>query len=601
MSTGSDTSGESTVNDKQLVTPENIHEYLEQHQTKELLRFVSVGSVDDGKSTLIGRLLHDTKGIYEDQLSAVKKASTQGAMEIDFSLFTDGLKAEREQGITIDVAYRYFSTDRRKFIIADTPGHEQYTRNMATGASTANVAIILIDARLGVLPQSRRHAYIASLLGIPHLLVAVNKLDLKDYSKQVFDDIVADFKNVAARLAFKDVKFVPISAKLGDNVVSLSDNTPWYKETTLLEYLETVPIATDRNHVDFRFPVQYVVRPNLDYRGFAGEVAAGTVKAGDKLMVLPSRKTSTLVSIDTFDGPLDSAFASQAVTLRLADEIDISRGDMLVHPDNVPEVAQRFDANVVWMSERDLDFGKSYLLKHTTRVVRANVEEVTSITDLDKLDAHPANGMKLNDIGQLRIKTHQPLYFDAYTRSHSTGAFILIDSLTNNTVAAGMILKAAATGAAAGEGEDESHSQVSARERVERLGQSGAAVWVTGERGSELAVALERTLFDRGRVATIIDGDDDVSRVLGGAPSEQAQVAMRLAKAGVVALVSAAAKADAKQAVASGLGQSRNVDVSFDANLRIDGKSVELASADVETAANAVADALDALNLFVDN
>ncbi len=603
MTTTSGTSGGSSVNEKQLVTPENIHEYLEQHQTKELLRFVAVGSVDDGKSTLIGRLLHDTKGIYEDQLSAVKKASTQGAMEIDFSLFTDGLKAEREQGITIDVAYRYFSTDRRKFIIADTPGHEQYTRNMATGASTANVAIILIDARLGVLPQSRRHAYIASLLGIPHLLVAVNKLDLKDYSKQVYDKIVEDFKKVAARLSFKDVKFVPISAKLGDNVVSHSDNTPWYKEETLLSYLETVPIASDRNHDDFRFPVQYVVRPNLDYRGFAGEVAAGTVKSGDKLMVLPSRKTSKLVSIDTFDGPLDNAFPSQAVTLRLEDEIDISRGDMLVHPDNVPEVAQRFDAHVVWMSERDLDLGKSYLLKHTTRVVRANVEEVTSVTNLDTLEPHPAEGMKLNDIGQLRIKTHQALYFDPYLQSHSTGAFILIDSLSNNTVAAGMIIKAAPTASKApgAQAEEESHTQVSTRERIERLGQTGAAVWVSGERAAELAVALERTLFDRGRVATVVDGDDGVSRKLGAAPTDLPQVTLRLAGAGIVTVLSVTTTADAKQAVAKGLGKERSVEVSFGTTLSIDGAAVELDKADLETAAAAVADALAERGLFIDD
>ncbi len=603
MTTTSGTSGGSSVNEKQLVTPENIHEYLEQHQTKELLRFVAVGSVDDGKSTLIGRLLHDTKGIYEDQLSAVKKASTQGAMEIDFSLFTDGLKAEREQGITIDVAYRYFSTDRRKFIIADTPGHEQYTRNMATGASTANVAIILIDARLGVLPQSRRHAYIASLLGIPHLLVAVNKLDLKDYSKQVYDNIVEDFKKVAARLSFKDVKFVPISAKLGDNVVSHSDNTPWYKEETLLSYLETVPIASDRNHDDFRFPVQYVVRPNLDYRGFAGEIAAGTVKSGDKLMVLPSRKTSKLVSIDTFDGPLDNAFPSQAVTLRLEDEIDISRGDMLVHPDNVPEVAQRFDAHVVWMSERDLDLGKSYLLKHTTRVVRANVEEVTSVTNLDTLEPHPAEGMKLNDIGQLRIKTHQALYFDPYLQSHSTGAFILIDSLSNNTVAAGMIIKAAPTASKApgAQAEEESHTQVSTRERIERLGQTGAAVWVSGERAAELAVALERTLFDRGRVATVVDGDDGVSRKLGAAPTDLPQVTLRLAGAGIVTVLSVTTTADAKQAVAKGLGKERSVEVSFGTTLSIDGAAVELDKADLETAAAAVADALAERGLFIDD
>src|SRR6478736_1308480 len=415
--------------------------YLKQHQQKELLRFVSVVAVALKKTTQIGRLLHDTHGIYEDQLSAVKRASGRAGMEIDFSLFTDGLKAEREQGITIDVAYRYFSTAKRKFIIADTPGHVQYTRNMATGASTANVAIILIDARLGVLQQSRRHAYIASLLGIPHLFVGINKMDLENYSQDVFNRIRDEFAAFLAPLGFKGVRFIPMSALKGDNVVHRSDAMPWYDGNTLLEHLESVPIASDWNHQDFRYPVQYVLRPDLNYRGFSGAIASGVVKKGDKVMVLPSRRTSTVVAIDTFDGEKEQAFAPMSVTLRLADEIDISRGDMLVHPDNVPHVAQRFETMLVWLSERALDRQKSYLLKHTTQMVRANVEHVAYTTDLETLKQTPATRLELNDIGRVTLTCHRPIFFDDYKKNRGTGAFILIDSLTNNTVAAGMILE----------------------------------------------------------------------------------------------------------------------------------------------------------------
>ena len=401
--------------------------YLEQHQQKELLRFVSVGSVDDGKSTLIGRLLHDTHGIYEDQLASVKRASTRAGMDIDFSLFTDGLKAEREQGITIDVAYRYFSTAKRKFIIADTPGHVQYTRNMATGASTANVAIILIDARLGVLQQSRRHAYIASLLGIPHLFVGINKMDLESYSQDVFNRIREEFASFLAPLGFKGVRFIPMSALKGDNVVHRSDSMPWYDGNTLLEHLESVPIASDWNHADFRYPVQYVLRPDLNYRGFSGQISSGVVKKGDKIMVLPSQRTSTVVAIDTFDGEKEQAFAPMSVTLRLADEIDISRGDMLVHPDNVPRVGQRFETMLVWLSERALDLQKSYLLKHTTQLVRASVEHVSYTTDLETLKQVPATRLELNDIGRVTLSLQKPIYFDGYKKNRGTGAFILID------------------------------------------------------------------------------------------------------------------------------------------------------------------------------
>ncbi len=421
------------------VTPENIHAYLKQHQEKELCRFVTVGSVDDGKSTLIGRLLHDTHGIYEDQLDAVKKATKQEGGEIDFSLFTDGLKAEREQGITIDVAYRYFSTENRKFIIADTPGHVQYTRNMATGASTATVAMILIDARLGVLQQSRRHAYIASLLGIPHLAVCVNKMDLENYSEEVFNKIRAEFAEFCGQLRFQEVKFIPISARDGDNVVHHSKNTPWYSGGTILEYLEKVPVRAGINSEDFRYPIQYVLRPNLNYRGFSGTIASGSVKKGDTLMSLPSRKTSKVLSIDTFDGELETAYAPMAITIRLEDEIDSSRGDMLVKADNLPLQVERFKAKLVWLSEQALDRGRSYLIKHTTQLVRADVESVEFLVDLESLEEKPANRIELNDIGQVVLSAHKNLFVDPYHKNGATGAFILIDPLSNNTVAAGMV------------------------------------------------------------------------------------------------------------------------------------------------------------------
>src|SRR6201992_2133658 len=463
------------MNEQELIS-KDILGYLEQHQQKELLRFVSVGSVDDGKSTLIGRLLHDTHGIYEDQLSAVKRATTRAGMEIDFSLFTDGLKAEREQGITIDVAYRYFSTEKRKFIIADTPGHVQYTRNMATGASTANVAIVLIDARLGVLQQSRRHAYIASLLGIPHLAVCVNKMDLRDYDAGVYEAIKKTFAEFAARLHFKDVTYIPISALKGDNIVHGSTVMPWYTGPTLLQHLETVPIAHDRNLQDFRYPVQYVLRPNLDYRGFAGEVASGVVKKGDPILVLPSRKTTRIKAIDTYQGEVERAFAPMSVTLRLDDEIDISRGDMLVHPGNQPEAGRGFEAMLVWMSERPLDLQKSYFLKHTTQIVRAEVEAVVGQPDPEAREERPAEGLSLNDIGRVRVRTHRTLFFDSYDRNRRTGAFILVDSLTNNTVAAGMTCRPD-VGKEAGPGKPSVlRSQVSPAERRERLGQSGGVV-----------------------------------------------------------------------------------------------------------------------------
>lgn len=526
--------------EKELIES-NIEAYLEQHQNKELLRFVAVGSVDDGKSTLIGRLLHDTHGVYEDQLNAVKRASTQKNVEIDFSLFTDGLKAEREQGITIDVAYRYFSTAKRKFIIADTPGHVQYTRNMATGASTANVGIILIDARLGVVQQSRRHAYIASLLGIPHLAVAVNKMDLRDYDQSVFDAIRADFSRFAERLAFKDVKFVPISALRGDNVVHTSEQTPWYSGGTLLEYLEWVPVANDRNHDDFRYPVQYVIRPHLDYRSFAGEIASGVVRKGDTVTVLPSRRTTRVRAIDTYEGERETAFAPMSVTLRLEDAIDVSRGDMLVHSNRLPHIGQQFDAMMVWLSERPLDRDKSYFIKHTTQLTRAEVEDVRFVVDLETLEQVPSNGLELNDIARIKLRCRRPLFFDAYAKNRSTGAFVLIDSITNNTVAAGMIVEPERDVVDA-PGTRQAHTQVSPKERRERLGQRGALVWVTGPvaaLNTELAYAVERRLFDSGHVGVVVDPHDGLgaaSANIAGDSPPTVELARRLVHAGVIAV-----------------------------------------------------------------
>jgi len=466
----------------------DIETFLRQNEEKELLRLSTAGSVDDGKSTLIGRLLYDSKGIYEDQLAAISKD------KVDLALVTDGLRAEREQGITIDVAYRYFSTPRRKFIIADTPGHEQYTRNMATGASTANLAIILVDARNGVLAQSRRHAFIASLLGIPHIVVAINKMDLVDFRQDVFDSIQAEFSAFASRLGLDDLYFIPLSALLGDNVVEPSRNMPWYSGQCLLDHLETVPIATDRNLADMRFPVQYVLRPNLDFRGYAGQVASGFIQPGDEVMVLPSRRTSRVRSIVTYDGDLPKAFPPMSVTVTLEHEIDISRGDMLVAPENPPLVDRHIEATVVWMNARPLEPKRQYLLKHTTQQVRASVAAIRHRIEIHGLRHEAAAELKLNEIGAVAIETFRPLYFDPYRRNRATGAFILIDPLTNETVGAGMI-----TGST--ERESSGH-RVTAEERHARLGHRAAAVWFTGD--ADEAHALERRLFDGGCVVNVV-------------------------------------------------------------------------------------------------
>jgi len=510
-------------------TPMTIEEFLAKDERKELLRFSTAGSVDDGKSTLIGRLLYDSKGVYEDQVASVAKASVnQPAGSLDFALLTDGLRAEREQGITIDVAYRYFATARRKFIIADTPGHEQYTRNMATGASTADLAIVLVDARNGVLPQSRRHAYIAALLGIPHLVVCVNKMDLVEFRQDVFDRICRDFAEFAAKLDLQDILYIPISALLGDNVVSPSAHTPYYRGPSLLEHLETAPAGRRYNTADFRFPVQYVLRPHLDFRGYAGQVASGTVRAGDPIMVLPSGRMSRVSSIVTYDGELTEAYPPLSVTLCLEHELDISRGDMLVHPANVPHVSRRFEAMMVWMNATPLEVDKTYLIKHTTHQVKANVRAIRHRVDVNTLAHVPAARLELNEIGAVLVETVKPLYFDAYERNRATGAFILIDPMTNETVGAGMIRGAHGHQPPRKQREaiEFEFTRVTPVERYARAGHRPVAVWMAGD--AEIAYVAERKLFDRGCLVHVLEEAAGTAGVAG--------VAAALVESGLIVL-----------------------------------------------------------------
>ena len=412
--------------------------------TTQLLRFITAGSVDDGKSTLIGRLLHDSKSIFEDQMSAITKTSTKrGMAAVDLSLLTDGLQAEREQGITIDVAYRYFATPKRKFIIGDTPGHEQYTRNMVTAASTANLVVILVDARKGVLVQTRRHTYLASLMGVPHIVLAVNKMDRVDYGQTRFDEIVAEYKKFAALLDLHDITCIPLSALVGDMVVDRGDNLNWYAGETLMEKLESVEIDHDMNTTDFRFPVQWVCRPQTeehhDFRGFMGRIEAGEVAVGDEVTVLPSGRASKVKEIVTYDGNLQTAYAPQSVTITLADEIDISRGDMLVKADTLPTVAKEFEAMLCWLSETPLDKNRKYLVKHTTRTVKCVFKSLDYRVDVNTLERHANPTVNMNDIVHAAIKVQQPLVFDSYQKNRASGSFIVIDEASNNTVAAGMI------------------------------------------------------------------------------------------------------------------------------------------------------------------
>ena len=483
-----------------------IEDFLAQEQAKDLLRFTTAGSVDDGKSTLIGRLLYDSQNIYEDQLKAVVNSSVnRSAGPIDFSLLTDGLRAEREQGITIDVAYRYFATARRKFIIADTPGHEQYTRNMATGASTADLAVILIDARNGVLAQSRRHGYIASLLGIPNFVIAVNKMDAVGYDERVFRGIEAEYQKFLTQLNAPHPYFLPISALEGDNVVRRSRNMPWFNGPSLLEFLETVPVHHRSRVAAFRFPVQRVIRPDQTFRGYAGQVVSGVIRPGDGVLALPSGRRSRVKSIETFDGRLEEALAPMSVTLTLEDEIDISRGDMLASAQKPPEVTRHFDASVVWLNEQPLDPARQYLLKHTAQTMPAEIKAVRHRVNVTTLEHESADCLEMNAIGVLRIETSRPLFFDPYTQNRATGSFVLIDPVTNATVGAGMILAPVVIerGRPKQMLLDAKVGRVTPVERIARYGHGGDTVSL-GSR-VELAWLVERKLFDRGCAVAVIE------------------------------------------------------------------------------------------------
>ncbi|MGD0020723.1 MAG: sulfate adenylyltransferase subunit CysN [Smithellaceae bacterium] len=491
---------------------------------KTLLRFATTGSVDDGKSTLLGRLLYETKAIFEDQYAAIEKTSRKkGLAEADLALLLDGLSAEREQGITIDVAHRYFETSSRKFIITDSPGHVQYTRNMISGASTADCAIILIDARNGVLTQSKRHGFIVSLLRIPHLVVAINKMDLVEYSENVYNQIVKQYTDFSEKLDIHDIVFIPVSALKGDNVVGKSSNMPWYEGGTLLHYLENVHVSADRNLVDFRFPVQYVIRPHQDFRGFAGKIVSGTLSPGEEIVVLPSGKTTRVRSVVTYDGELAEAFAPQSVILTLEDEVDVSRGDMIVRKNNLPQVGTSFEGMICWMDDAPLSLNKPYLLQHTTRMVKAFVSRVVYQVDVNNLHRHQTESLSLNDIGRIELQATAPIFCDPYKINRGTGCFILIDPLTHHTVAAGMIRGLFRTiGDIVPRDKNISSKQdksphtvwrdwnIDRQAREARNQHKAAVFWLTGLSGagkSTIAMALEETLFQSGCQTMLLDGD----------------------------------------------------------------------------------------------
>ncbi|MFW6356990.1 MAG: sulfate adenylyltransferase subunit CysN [Spirochaetota bacterium] len=499
---------------------------------RDLLRFTTAGSVDDGKSTLIGRMLHDSKQIFQDQLEQLEATSKlRGEEGVNLALLTDGLRAEREQGITIDVAYRYFSTAKRKFIIADTPGHEQYTRNMVTGASTADLAVILIDARNGVLTQSKRHGIVASLLGIPHVIVAVNKMDLVDYSQERYEEICDEYRAFSQKLSVNDIEFIPVSALHGDNVVDPSTNMPWFRGAPLLQFLETVTIAGDRNLVDFRMPVQFVVRPHQDFRGFSGRISSGTIRPGEEVMVLPSKQRSVVKEIHFFTETLDEARAGQSVILTFRDEISISRGDMIVRTHNVPEIAAEFEAVINWMDdERELDVCTQYILQHTSRRTRAYVDEVLYQLDVNTLHRSDAETLRLNEIGRVKMTTANPIFFDSYDRNRETGGFVIIDPHDFRTVGAGMIRHSSASTMEALRQDERTRRITESRpplaggrnifwdpgyvgleDRVRRNGHRPQIIWFTGLSAagkSTIAKALEKRLWDEGKQVTRLDGDN---------------------------------------------------------------------------------------------
>jgi bifunctional enzyme CysN/CysC len=520
--------------------------FLNLDEQKDLLRILTAGSVDDGKSTLIGRLMFDSKMIYEDQLAALERDSKRvghAGDGIDYALLLDGLKAEREQGITIDVAYRYFSTNKRKFIIADCPGHEQYTRNMVTGASTANLAIILIDATKGVITQTRRHTYLVSLLGIKHVVLAVNKMDLVDYDQQIFNNICNDYKNFVTQLSIPDVEAIPLSALNGDNVVTLSERIPWYHGKSLLEYIETVHVSSDRNFEDLRYPVQYVNRPDREFRGFSAKVASGIIHKNDRIMVLPSRKMSQVKSIITYDGELEFAFPPQSVTITLTDEIDISRGEMIVLPDNLPHVERHFEAMLVWMDEKPMSPSSQYYLKHTTTTTKARIDSIRYKVDVNSLQKSEIDHFELNEIGRAVLTTVKPLFFDPYTKNRNTGSFVLIDPVTNNTCAVGMIIDKLSSSdldskisyheiyQKIGDGQ----GLIPPEDRIKRYNHRGFTLWITGMHGSGknwLAYMLEKELFDLGANVALLDGStlrSGLSRELDFSPTDRAEHLRRVA------------------------------------------------------------------------
>ena len=533
-----------------LTADTDIALWLEQQTNKSLLRFLTCGSVDDGKSTLIGRLLYDSQLILDDQLASLKRESHNrmvGEEGIDFSLLVDGLVAEREQGITIDVAYRFFSTDKRKFIVADTPGHEQYTRNMATGASNADLALLLIDARKGVLTQSRRHSFILSLIGVKHLVLVVNKIDLMEYSQEVFDRIVAEYTDFAKTLGFKTLAAIPVSALRGDNMVANSERTPWYKGLPLVPYLEQIDISEDRTQQKMRFPVQWVNRPNLDFRGFSGTVASGTIKVGDEVLVAASRKPAVIARIVTMDGDQQQAIAGEAVTLTLDREVDISRGDVLSHPGETPEYSHQFQARVVWMAEEAAQPGRSYLLKVGSQVIPASITNLKFKTNVNTLEQSPARNLELNEVGTLTLSTDRPIAFDPYAENGLTGGFILIDRISNKTLGAGTI----EFGLRRAQNLTYQSFDVNRQVRSAQKGQSAQIIWFTGLSGSgksTIANLMEKRLTAEGRHCYILDGDNvrhGLNKDLGFTETDRvenirrvAEVARLMADAGLIVLVS---------------------------------------------------------------
>jgi adenylyl-sulfate kinase len=566
--------------------------FLDKDEKKDLLRILTAGSVDDGKSTLIGRLMFDSKLIYEDQLATLERDSKRvghAGDEIDYALLLDGLKAEREQGITIDVAYRYFSTNKRKFIIADCPGHEQYTRNMVTGASTANLAIILIDATKGVITQTRRHTYLVSLLGIKHVVLAVNKMDLVGFDQKIFETICADYRSFVTQLSIPDVDFIPLSALKGDNVVSVSENTPWFHGKSLLEFLETIHVSSDRNFEDLRYPVQFVNRPDRDFRGFSARIASGVIHKYDKVMVLPSKKISKVKSIITHDGEIDFAFPPQSVTITLEDEIDISRGEMIVHPDNLPHSERHFEAMLVWMDEKPMNPSSQYYIKHTTNTTKTRIDSIRYKIDVNTLQKVEIDHFKLNEIGRVVLTTVKPIFFDPYAKNRNTGSFIFIDPVTNNTCAVGMIIDKLSSSELSSkishqellEKIDNGLSLIQPDERFKRYNHKGFTLWLTGLHGSgknQLAYLLEKELFDLGANVVLLDGStlrSGLSRELDFSASDRtehlrrvAHIARILNDQGIIAICSfISPNENIRKQVAEIIGTERVITIFMDTDI----------------------------------